>query len=113
MVISYCKAEVKSIIKEEMKKKWQEEWNKETKYYSIQKRVGDMRENNRNKREEDIISRMRFGHTGLNSTLKLIGKLFCNINETVEHVIINCQKYNEERMRLRNWLRKEKKIDLI
>jgi len=32
----------------------------------------------------------------------------CNINETVEHVIINCQKYNEERMSLRNWLRKEK-----
>jgi len=74
MVISYSKAEVKSIIKEEMKKKWQEEWNKETKarmYYSIQKKVGGMRENNMNKREEDIISRMRFGHTGLNSTLKL------------------------------------------
>jgi len=57
--------------------KWQEEWNKETKarmYYSIQKRVGGMRENNRNKREEDIIPRTRFGYTGLNSTLKLIGK---------------------------------------
>jgi len=51
-----------------MRKKWQEEWNQETKarmYYSIQKRVGSMRENNRNKRVEDIISRMRFGHTGL------------------------------------------------
>jgi len=57
---------------------------------------------------------MRFGHTGLNSTLKLIGKHetgmceVCNINETVDHVIIYCEKYNEERMRLRNWLRKEK-----
>jgi len=58
MVICYSKVEVKSIIKEEMRKKWQEEWNKETQsrmYYSIQKRVGGMRENNRNKREEDII----------------------------------------------------------
>jgi len=56
--MSYSKAEVKSIIKEEMRKKWQDEWNKETKarmYYSIQKRVGGMREN---KREEDIISRI-------------------------------------------------------
>jgi len=97
--------------------KWQEEWNKETKarmYYSIQKRVGGMRENNRNKREEDIISRTRFEYTGLNSTLQLTGKHetgvceVCNINETVEHVIINCHKYKEERMRLKNWLRKEK-----
>jgi len=75
-----------------------------------------MRENNRNKREEDIISRMRFGHTGLNSTLKLIGKHetgmceVCNINETVEHVIINCHKYKQERMRLKDWFRKEKKM---
>jgi len=35
----------------------------------------------------------------------------CNINET-EHVIINCHKYKEERMRLKSWFRKEKKIDL-
>jgi len=48
------------------------------------------------------------------STLKLIGKHetgmceVCNINETVEHVIIHCHKYNEERMKLKNWFRKEK-----
>lgn len=117
MVISYSKAEVKSIIKEEMRKKWQEEWNMETKarmYYNIQKKVGGMRENNRNKKEEDIISRMRFGHTGLNSTLKIIGKHengmceVCNISETIEHVIINCDGYKEERLRLKERLSKEK-----
>lgn len=97
MVISYSKEEVKSIIKEEMRKKWQEEWNMETKarmYYNVQKKVGGMR--------EDIISRMRFGHTGLNSTLKIIGKHengmceVCNISETIEHVIINCDRYKEK-----------------
>lgn len=105
MVISYSKEEVKSIIKEEMRKKWQEEWNMETKarmYYNVQKKVGGKRENNRNKKEEDIISRMRFGHTGLNSTLKIIGKHengmceVCNISETIEHVIINCDRYKEK-----------------
>lgn len=31
MTVSYDKAEVKSIIKSEMKRKWQEEWHKESK----------------------------------------------------------------------------------
>lgn len=31
MTVSYRKAKIKSIIKSEMKRKWQEEWDKESK----------------------------------------------------------------------------------
>lgn len=60
-----------------MIRKRQEEWNRGTKgrpYNIIQKKVREMRETSRTKKKEDIISKMRFGHTGLNSTLGLIDK---------------------------------------
>ncbi len=54
-----------------------------------------------NRRDEIVISRMRFGHTSLNSTLN--GKHdtgrcdFFEQEESVEHVILCCQKYKTER----------------
>ncbi len=42
-----------------------------------------------------MISRLRMGHTGLNSTLALMGKHEngmcdeCDVSETVEHVLLN------------------------
>lgn len=57
----------------------------------------------RNRREETVTSRVGFGHTGLNSTLFTIGKRstgrcdYCEQDETIEHVIVNCEKYAEER----------------
>ncbi len=57
MVIKCSKAEIKSIIKAEMKKKWQKEWDRGNEYYSIQRRVGEMRGSNRNRKEDGIILR--------------------------------------------------------
>ncbi len=77
MVVQHSKAEIKSIIQSEMGKEQQKEWDKGNKgrhYYSILRKVGEMRKVYTNKKEEDIMSRIRFGHTGLNSTLKIVGK---------------------------------------
>ena len=57
------------------------------------------------KEQESIISRLRFGHTVLNSSLFIIGKhgtgrCKCGQEETIEHVMLNCQKYEEERRHL-------------
>ncbi len=54
----------------------------------------------RNRKEESIISRLRFGYTALNSTLNNIrqhqtGK--CDQEETVEHVIMKCPMFSERR----------------
>lgn len=64
-----------------------------------------------NSKEQSIISRLRMGHTGLNSTLHLIGKhptglCGCRVErETVEHVLCNCIKYEECRRKLRENLK--------
>ncbi len=50
-----------------------------------------------------MISRLRMGHTGLNSTLALVGKhengmcVACDVSETVEHVLFECSKYDDQR----------------
>jgi len=56
------------------------------------------------RREEQILTRMRIGHTGLNKTLQLIGKhesgncSICNVPETLEHVFMMCKKFKRERV---------------
>ncbi len=50
-----------------------------------------------------MISRLRMGHTGLNSTLALVGKHEngmcdeCDVSETVEHVLFESSKYDDQR----------------
>ena len=74
--ISYSKAEVKCIIKEKVKGIWQYMWDEES--------TGSHQ-------EEGMVTRMRIGHTGLNSTLALVNKHtdgLCECKssqETVEH----------------------------
>lgn len=102
-------AEVKSIIKLEMRGRWQKQWEEERRgrwLYKIQRGVGVRRATGRSKRAEEVVSRLRFGHTGLNSTLFLIGKHdsgkgdYCGEEETLEHVILQCRKYKVERRQL-------------
>lgn len=50
----------------------------------------------RRNRKEENISRLRFGHSGLNNTLFKINCEFCGQKE-IEHVITQCWKYEEER----------------
>ncbi|XP_048015377.1 uncharacterized protein LOC125247880 [Megalobrama amblycephala] len=104
--VNYSKAEMKFLIKQHVKNRWQKQWVDERTgrwLYNIQRIVGKGRITRRNRKEESIISRLRFGHTALNSTLNKIGKHqtgaceYCNQEETVEHVIMKCPKYNSER----------------
>ena len=52
--------------------------------------------------------RLRLGHCGLNGTLKRLGKHEtglcegCGEEETVEHVLLRCDRYKEERQVMRD-----------
>ncbi len=99
--IPFSKGEAKAIIKKGMMKKWQDRWdmdNSGRKYYSIQKCINAQGVNGRNRREETVLTRLRFDHTGLNKTLFLLGKSKsdeCKITENAEHVLLYCRKYRE------------------
>ncbi len=109
MQILYSKAELKSIIKKGINTNWQLFWDNELKgrhLYSVQPMVGRGRNSRGRRKEACVISRLRLGHTGLNSTLHIIGKHptglcdWCGVKETVEHVIIQCKGYMVERSKL-------------
>lgn len=120
--IKFSRGEMKDTIKKKMRERWQKRWEEERTgrwFYSIQRKTGDMRRTERNRREETIISRLRFGHTGLNSTLFIIGKhqtgrcCYCEVKETIEHVLLYCQNYIEERRQLiYNLGRNQTKLDI-
>ncbi|XDV44363.1 hypothetical protein PO909_012656 [Leuciscus waleckii] len=114
--VNYSKAEIKSMVKNIVKGKWQTLWdNGQTgrQFYNIQNKVGKGRNMNSSKEEEDVLSRMRYGHTRLNKTLVIMKKHadgnceFCHSPESVEHVIQQCPKYQEERQRLSSQLQRK------
>lgn len=110
--VTLSKNEVKGKIKEFMNNKWQEEWNCDNKgrfMYNIQQKVnGNGRNVFKNRKEYTIISCIRIGHTRLNHSLFEIGKhesgkcIYCNQPETIEHVLMECEKYGKERLKLIN-----------
>ena len=104
-----CKAEVKVLIKNHAKSIRQEYWDDSEKgrhLYNIQKQVDKGRMEGRGWRDDNIITRLRIGHTGLNYTLKIIGKHptgncdYCSQLETVEHVLFHCKQYEDRRRNL-------------
>lgn len=112
--VPYSKSEAKTFIKAYARSKWQEYWVDQDKgrhLYNIQPEVGIGRTECRSRREESIITRLRIGHTGLNSSLKIIGKhptgncQYCSHLETVEHILFQCTKYSQERNQLFQSLR--------
>ncbi len=95
--IPFSRSEIKSIIKKNIWKLWQQLWDKDTKgrhLYQIQSTVGKGRVSGWSRAEENMITRLRLGHTRLNNTMHLINKHptglceVCDVNETVEHVIL-------------------------
>ncbi|KAJ8333541.1 hypothetical protein SKAU_G00415490 [Synaphobranchus kaupii] len=105
ILIPLSKAEVKTIIKD-MCKTRKEYWDlidTGRHLHSIQKHVGVGGIRGRSPREEKVIARLRIGHTGLNQTLHRIGKhptrlcTHCNKPETVKHVLVDCNRYEEEK----------------
>uniref|UniRef100_A0A1A8H245 RNase H type-1 domain-containing protein n=1 Tax=Nothobranchius korthausae TaxID=1143690 RepID=A0A1A8H245_9TELE len=121
--VRFCQTEIKCIIWQEMRKKWQKQWEEERRgrwLYNIQRRVGGMRDTGRSRREEVVISRLRFGHTGLNTTLFMIGKhntgqcVYCGEEETIAHVVLQCRKYlAERRAMIQNLGLMKVKLDLV
>ena len=108
MDVKYSKAEVKSIVKAKTITKWQHIWDNGCTgrhLYRIQGKVGKDIHTTRSRQEENVLTRMRLGHTKLNSTMYLMKKHvdgnceYCqsHIPETVEHVKIHCQKYHQAR----------------
>ncbi len=119
--ILYSKAELKSIIKKGINTNWQLFWDNglNGRYlHSVQPTVGRGR-NSRGRRKEDcVLSRLRLGHTGFNSNSHILGKHptglcdWCGGSETVEHVLIQCNGYTEERSKLIDELRKNSEQQL-
>ncbi len=98
--------DIKTLIKHKTREMGQKQWEEERAerwFYKIQRKVGEKRSIGRSKKEETVITRLRLGHTGLNSTLLKIGKHptrycgFCQQQETVDHVINHCKRYEVER----------------
>ena len=107
------KPEFYSAIKEGLEKQWQEEWSNEERgrmYFSAHPSVkrksmymGDDR------RDTVKLTRLKFGHCGLASCLKVVGKhqdglCECGRVETVVHVLFECEKYRAERLQLKEEL---------
>jgi len=80
--------------------------------YSIHNQVGNGRKVFRNRKEDTIISGIRIGHTRLNHSLFKIGKHktgkcnYCDQAETIEHVLIKCEKHVKERLEFMNEVKK-------
>lgn len=117
MAVNVSKAEVKSMVKRKVKGEWQMLWEDGLtgrQFYNIHKKVGVLRPTSRSRREENVFSRMRFGHTSLNSNLHRIQKhadgncVYCGYPETVDHVFIQCPRYQENRQSLIEQLEREK-----
>lgn len=84
MAVSFGQAEIKSMVRQEVRKRWQRQWEEEKKrrwLCRIQRRMGAT---GRSRREEVVVSRMRFGHTGLTTTLLMMGKHNTGSVTTVE-----------------------------
>ncbi len=114
MQIRISKAEVKCIIWEKVNHEWQEMWDNEGKgrhLYQIQKSVKVNKVGSGNRKEEIVLTRLRLGHCALNKTLKMIGKHQtglceeCQEEESVEHVILHCRRYQREREIMENNLK--------
>lgn len=103
------RAELRSRIKKGIEKKWQEDWKNELKgrhYFAshpLVKKVSDSYLLNR--RDRVKLTRLRLGHCGLNYYLKIMGKhptglCDCGSPETVQHVLLSCNRYKVERSML-------------
>lgn len=118
--IKLSKSEGKGIVWRSVNQQWQQSWDNATKgrhLYEIQRKVGISRSRGANRKEQVIISRLRIGHSNLNSTLLIIGKHptgmceQCQEAETVEHVLKTCRTFNQERQEMITQLQNIGRVD--
>ena len=115
MNVKISKSEVKSMIWERVNVLWQEKWNNEVKgrhLYCIQNSIGTKKVMSGDRRKEIVLTRLRLGHSALNKSLHIIGKHqsgFCEVchqeDETIEHVLQRCRRYDTERETMRYKMR--------
>ncbi|CAJ1057143.1 RNA-directed DNA polymerase from mobile element jockey [Xyrichtys novacula] len=112
--VRLSKAEVKSMIWEKLIQMWQKKWEGEKRgrhLYKIQESVKVRRLGSGQRKEGSALIRLRLGHCALNKTLKMIGKHQtglcegCQVEESVEHVLMGCRRYEMERGEMRSKLR--------
>ena len=112
--VRLSRAEGKSIVWKEIGRKWQDEWDRERKgrhLYRVQKKVGGVHNMGGSRREQVVMSRIRIGHSCLNEGLRVMGKhasglCGCGGVESVEHVVCECVRYENERRRMFGKLRR-------
>ena len=93
---------MKTSVKCKLKERWQKQREEERTgrwLYRIQRKAGMTRSTGRTRREETIISRLRFGQTRLNSTIQE-DVSFAIKKKTLEHIILYCPEYDAERREL-------------
>ena len=87
---------------------WEKRWEKDQKeYHEVQKTIRINMYEERNRREETTIARLRINHTVLNGTLYIMGKSDsdkcgnCGVKEDVEHILLHCDICRAEREKLK------------
>ena len=81
------KSEAESLIKAEMKRKWQLDWDMERKgrgLFNNMPKVGSVKGGGWNRMEERVMIRLRTGHTALNGSLFVLGK---HATDNCEHCV--------------------------
>ncbi len=116
--VPLSKSEIKVLIWNKVSKEWQVKWNNGEKGRFLFSLINKINKNikciGKSRKEDVIFNRILLGHSNLNSTLKIIGKHpnglceYCNDEETIPHVFIECRKYEQERGKMIEELRKNR-----
>ena len=109
--ILYCYEDYKNIMKKEIMKQWQEEWDQyDTYLHNIKPKIGNWNSSYQKDRREVAICRLRLGCVLMDS--KHIFERseppvcnICNVRLTARHVILFCPKYMNMRNGLISYIR--------
>ena len=101
--------DLKPTINKFLHKKWQQQWsnNIHNKLFQIQPTLGEWRPASRKSRSEQVISRLRIGHTRLTHSFILKQEpkpqcLTCQTICTFKHILIECRAFAVIRKRFFN-----------
>lgn len=101
------KSECYSICKDKLELQWRKEWAEHLKsgHFLLPPFTTKRWKLNSGRRDDVVLTRLRLGHCGLASGLKLVGKhpdglCQCGSLETVQHVIMSCNRYAGQRRQL-------------
>ena len=108
------KSDIRSAVKKSTKEKWQFRWdNSETgrQLYNLQEKVGQPSILDwPNQHTGQIITELRTGYSRLNKYKHQVGisktsKCDCGAEESTDHYLLNCERYEAQRMTLQRNIR--------